>query len=141
MAPATLTPNPPDAGEPLAADALVRVRDVMRLLDRAVRNRQLYPADHSVFMTARTAAKAGLAAAWGELASIALGLSDQGWLWRGTPLAPDGERGRDPLAWALYRDGVREVVLLPGFEGVELDRKSTRLNSSHVALSRMPSSA
>ena len=28
-----------------------------------------------------------------------------------------------------------------GVKGVELDRKSTRLNSSHIPLSRMPSSA
>ena len=36
--------------------------------------------------------------------------------------------------------------MLPGFSGVQLakrwrDRKSTRLNSSHIPLSRMPSSA
>ena len=30
---------------------------------------------------------------------------------------------------------------LPPFTQDEIDRKSTRLNSSHVALSRMPSSA
>ena len=37
-------------------------------------------------------------------------------------------------------DGKVSQVTLPGEMG-ELDRKSTRLNSSHVALSRMPSSA
>jgi hypothetical protein len=121
MATSSLATVLPEVDEAPAADLLVRVRDVVRLLDRAVRNRQLYPADHSVFVTARTAARAGLATAWTEFASIALELADTGWHWQGVPLAPDAERGRDPLAWTLYRDGVREIVLLPGFEGGELD--------------------
>ena len=33
------------------------------------------------------------------------------------------------------------VALCPGYLGGALDRKSTRLNSSHIAVSRMPSSA
>ena len=39
--------------------------------------------------------------------------------------------------------GLNEITKLPGCEEVnaELDRKSTRLNSSHIPLSRMPSSA
>ena len=32
-------------------------------------------------------------------------------------------------------------VMMPGIDGYETDRKSTRLNSSHVSESRMPSSA
>ena len=38
---------------------------------------------------------------------------------------------------ALYDKAVKEV----GEHGAEIDRKSTRLNSSHIATSRMPSSA
>ena len=48
-----------------------------------------------------------------------------------------------PMIWAgLLVLAVFLYVLLDGFDlGVGIDRKSTRLNSSHVALSRMPSSA
>ena len=41
-------------------------------------------------------------------------------------------------------DGYKELYAeLRGYEekGVDIDRKSTRLNSSHIPLSRMPSSA
>ena len=52
------------------------------------------------------------------------------WVMRGTPSAPGflGETGPD-VAW---------MVEVPGGH---VDRKSTRLNSSHIPLSRMPSSA
>ena len=36
---------------------------------------------------------------------------------------------------------ILETYRASGFERISTDRKSTRLNSSHVALSRMPSSA
>ena len=37
--------------------------------------------------------------------------------------------------------GIDQVFGLPGVHNLALDRKSTRLNSSHIPLSRMPSSA
>ena len=48
--------------------------------------------------------------------------------------------------WGLRHNGAHEVIrsrIIVAFKGFsrEEDRKSTRLNSSHVALSRMPSSA
>ena len=51
------------------------------------------------------------------------------------------EAGRGCLAGAVY---AAAVILPKDFKNELLndsDRKSTRLNSSHVALSRMPSSA
>ena len=42
------------------------------------------------------------------------------------------------LAWLMIFDGVTQVVQAFRAQG---DRKSTRLNSSHRSLSRMPSSA
>ena len=47
--------------------------------------------------------------------------------------------GKTVLA-TLYLDN-REIVDLPDISEMGRDRKSTRLNSSHVRLSRMPSSA
>ena len=46
-----------------------------------------------------------------------------------------------PINFSIL-EGERWVILGPNGAGKStLDRKSTRLNSSHVALSRMPSSA
>ena len=41
----------------------------------------------------------------------------------------------------IFYDAGRRVVYVIGGEGAVEDRKSTRLNSSHQCLSRMPSSA
>ena len=43
------------------------------------------------------------------------------------------------LTLFLYKNGVYYIDLLQ--DTVDADRKSTRLNSSHIPLSRMPSSA
>ena len=57
-------------------------------------------------------------------------------------------RGAFALAWrnvegrlSLARDAIGERSLFYAESGGELDRKSTRLNSSHIQKSRMPSSA
>ena len=53
------------------------------------------------------------------------------------------ERGSNPFSWASH--AMAEVVINEGLtnrvEEFWGDRKSTRLNSSHIPLSRMPSSA
>ena len=41
----------------------------------------------------------------------------------------------------LNPDKVKLAIAPIGWTNDDIDRKSTRLNSSHVALSRMPSSA
>src|ERR1051326_8634092 len=48
----------------------------------------------------------------------------------------DSRFGATPTGWAI--EYLRE---LGGYLATDLDRKSTRLNSSHIPLSRMPSSA
>ena len=43
-----------------------------------------------------------------------------------------------PKQKAALRNWIKDTIVAEGFK---LDRKSTRLNSSHAELSRMPSSA
>ena len=47
----------------------------------------------------------------------------------------------DVLSDPEIRQGIKDYSEWPTIPQVYVDRKSTRLNSSHVALSRMPSSA
>ena len=50
------------------------------------------------------------------------------------------DNGRDILREVVVTDGENNSVTIR-HEDIVLDRKSTRLNSSHIPLSRMPSSA
>ena len=88
----------------------------------------------------------------GDLALGSLGLSGEGWFdgpallqaFRRKAIA-SGARfvAADATAFETAGDRVQAVVTRDGrrFAGDALDRKSTRLNSSHERLSRMPSSA
>ena len=49
---------------------------------------------------------------------------------------PGGVNNTDEF-WTLLRDGASGIIRVPA----DRDRKSTRLNSSHIQKSRMPSSA
>ena len=55
-------------------------------------------------------------------------------------MMPD-RSGMEVLADIRERDRDTPVVIITAFGSIEVDRKSTRLNSSHLKLSRMPSSA
>ena len=46
-----------------------------------------------------------------------------------------------PMAWGPPRDRGEAIAVLRAVVDAGIDRKSTRLNSSHSDLSRMPSSA
>ena len=56
-----------------------------------------------------------------------------------TPSAPSATLRQALNLMSTYN--VSQLPVIDGGEGVGADRKSTRLNSSHYALSRMPSSA
>ena len=51
------------------------------------------------------------------------------------------EKGLIPAILQDWRDGTVLMVAYMNREALEKDRKSTRLNSSHIQKSRMPSSA
>ena len=74
-------------------------------------------------------------------ASLAAGLAQ---ILQGDGHAVDAMKSGEQALLAAGLEHFGLVILdigLPGIDGFEVDRKSTRLNSSHIQKSRMPSSA
>ena len=70
--------------------------------------------------------------------NLPLFLSDTAWAWL-EHLPPGQISNLDDLVQA-FADNFQGTYVRPG-NSWDLDRKSTRLNSSHITRSRMPSSA
>jgi HEAT repeat protein len=106
--PVPTAPTPPD--EPTARE----VADLLAMLIKAVRARTLYQENNPVYQRFITALVQGLRQFWDRSDSLFLTVEEGGFRWSGT-LIPGGQ-GRDTLPFLFYKDGIRSLTFLPGFE-------------------------
>jgi hypothetical protein len=103
-------------------DALRRVEEAFRALGKAFRAWQLYLANNPMRERALAAAREAFAACWqDDPEPIRVVVREAEFVAEGRVVHREMERLKDGLPWLFYRDGVRELTLLPGFdrEGVE----------------------
>lgn len=100
------------------------VDGVLRQLDKTLRAHQLYEgnANNPTYGRALEAARAAFAPLWAETDQLTLQVADTQFTWSGVPVHVQEEKASDSLPWTLYKDGVREITLTPGFERDELER-------------------
>jgi hypothetical protein len=103
------------ASLPIAA-----IDEVLRLLLKALRAVQLYPANNATRVRAIENARGAFVALWAELPELVLEIRETELLCAGESVWRDGERAGDSLPWLLHKDGLRELCFTPGFEGEEL---------------------
>jgi hypothetical protein len=106
-------PPPPDA---------TSVEELLRLFGKAARAHQLYLPNNPIYKSAHDALRAGFAPVWAELEELVLGFTENEVKWEGQSVLSEASRGSDSLPWLFYKDGVRELRLLPGIEAEELDK-------------------
>lgn len=99
---------------PSAAD-VARVEDLLRGLSAAVRSYRLYAGNGPMLERFVDALRQKLAAVWADLPLVRLEIGEQWMKWEGVRVFPTGDSGAD-LAFLFYKDGIREVVMLPGLE-------------------------
>ncbi len=93
------------------------VADAMRAMVKAFRAWQLYLPNNPTRARAVATARAAFSACWSEeVDRIVLTVREAEFLMRGRSVHRESERLSDGLPWILYRDGIRELTLLPGFE-------------------------
>jgi len=100
--------------------AISVVIDTMRQFGKAARAQQLYMANNPMHLRAMDAVRDSFLSLWKETDSLDLQISDSEFNWLGRAVIEEPGRTSDSLPWLFYKDGVRELKLLPGFEAEEL---------------------
>jgi len=100
--------------------AIAVVIDTLRQFGKAARAQQLYMANNPMHLRAMDAVRESFRALWRETDSLDLQISDSEFCWLGHAVVEEPGRTSDSLPWLFYKDGVRELKMLPGFEDEEL---------------------
>lgn len=90
------------------------VESLLGTLTKTLRAYQMYEANNPVLQRFRSALRDEIAGIWDVADSLELSVREDGFGYRGTVI-PVGQ-GRDSLAFAFYKDGIRFLKFLPGFE-------------------------
>jgi hypothetical protein len=98
------------------------VEELLRLFVKAVRAHQLYLPNNPVYKGAVDAVRGAFAPIWQQTDEIALRFSESDIKWFGRPVLEEATKSADSLPWTFFKDGIRELQLLKGFEESELAR-------------------
>ena len=98
------------------------VEELLKLFGKAARAHQLYLPNNPICKSAHDALRAGFVPVWAETEELVLSFTESEVRWEGIAVLSEGSRGSDSLPWLFYKDGVRELRLLRGFETEELDK-------------------
>jgi hypothetical protein len=111
-----IEPAAPRAEEvaPEAPLPYAQVGELFAAVDKALRSQRLYQPNNPVYRGFITTAQRAVAGLWDDIQSFTVSVEETGFRWYGR-LFPVGE-GRETVPFLLYKDGVRFLTLLPGFE-------------------------
>lgn len=90
------------------------VEKLMTTIGKALRAFNMYQANNPVFQRFQSSLREEFASLWKQADELALGVTEQGFRYDDRVFAVG--QGRDNLAFAFYKDGIRDLTFLPGFE-------------------------
>ena len=99
---------------------VVYVVDLLRAFVKAVRAHQLYLPNNPMHARSLEAVREAFATLWSHTDEIDLHVVETRLEWEGRVVLDEHERTSDNIAWLLYKDGIRELKMLKGFEQEEL---------------------
>ena len=99
---------------------IVYVTDLLKAFVKAVRATQMYLPNNPMHARALDAVKEAFSALWQKTDELILQVIETRLEWEGRTVLDEGERTSDNVAWLLYKDGIRELTMLKGFEQEEL---------------------
>jgi HEAT repeat protein len=117
------TSVPPKTGEHELDEPsfpVVYVVDLLKAFVKAVRAHQLYLPNNPMHARSLEAVREAFATLWNQTDEIDLHVVETRLEWEGRVVLDEHERTSDNIAWLLYKDGIRELKMLKGFEQEEL---------------------
>jgi hypothetical protein len=122
--PTTVAPGLPREPEPVEAPfSPAPVHELLRLISKAARAHQLYLPNNPIYQGAINTLRAGFVPIWAETDEIVLVITETEIRWYDVPVSesPAGSaKSSDNLAWLFYKDGVRELRMVKGFDEAEV---------------------
>jgi hypothetical protein len=95
------------------------VGEFLQALAKALRTHQLYLPNNPIYQKAINTLQAAFAPLWADLPELSLDVYELELRWSGAVVYSQATRG-ESMSWLLYRDGVRNITLLPGVEDDEI---------------------
>lgn len=92
----------------------------MKLLVKAVRAHQLYLKNNPTYLRSLELVRAAFEPVWQQTDEITLTISETDFRWEGIVVLDEPTKSPDSIPWLFFKDGVRELRVMRGFEGDEL---------------------
>ncbi len=98
------------------------VEELLRLVAKAARAHQLYLPNNPIYRGAIDSLRGGFASVWAETDDLSLAITEGEFRWFDVVVSREtgAPKSTDNLPWLFYKDGVRELTMLPGFEETEV---------------------
>lgn len=96
------------------------IEELLRLFVKAIRAHQLYLPNNPIYKGAVDSVRAAFAPVWQQTDEFALTFAETEIKWLGKTVHAEASKGADSLPWTFYKDGIREVTFVKGFEEEEL---------------------
>jgi hypothetical protein len=109
------------------------VTDLLKAFVKAVRAHQLYMANNPMHARSLETVREAFTAIWQQTDEIELQVVETQLVWEGRVVLDEKERTSDNIAWVFYKDGIRELKMLQGFEEEELATLFDILNRARKA--------
>lgn len=117
---APLAPKALDPGRQGPPFPPAPVEELTRLFVRAIRAHQLYLPNNPIYKGAIDGLRAGFAPIWANTEELTLTVSETDFRWYGHVVLEETTKSGDSLPWLFYKDGIRDLQFLRGFETEEL---------------------
>lgn len=96
------------------------VEELLRLFVKAGRAHQLYLPNNPIYKGAIDALRSGFSAIWAQTEELPLTFTETAIYWYDQVVLSEPSKSADSLSWLFFKDGVRELMLLKGFEEKEI---------------------